>query len=257
MLSGVGGGSNPLPAPSGAAVAAHSAVLPGFARVPAARVRIAAQYARARSGRVAFSVIDGHGRQHSLGGQVRFYAASVAKVLLLAAYLRGQGRAGIHPHLRYPLERMIIVSDNDAADLVYAQVGDRGLRSAAYAGGMRRFSVSGHWGNAVITAKELARFMINLPAIIPGRHRRYAESLLEGITVQQRWGIPAAVRHRFRVLFKGGWRPTPVGRLEHQAALLRRGGHVVGLAVLTDAQPSHEYGTATIRGVAARLLRER
>jgi hypothetical protein len=44
----------------------------------------------------------------------------------------------------------------------------------------------------------------------------------------------------------------------HQAAELReRGGpRELSLAILTDEQPSHDYGVETLEGVAARLLEE-
>jgi hypothetical protein len=40
----------------------------------------------------------------------------------------------------------------------------------------------------------------------------------------------------------------------HEAARFERGGQHFSLAVLTDGNPSHAYGTATLRGVAARLF---
>jgi hypothetical protein len=56
------------------------------------------------------------------------------------------------------------------------------------------------------------------------------------------------------VWFKGGWRESVGGQLVHQAALLRGGGRKLAIAVLTDAQPTQQYGTETVRGIAARLL---
>jgi hypothetical protein len=38
-------------------------------------------------------------------------------------------------------------------------------------------------------------------------------------------------------------------------AFLEQGETRISLAILTEHNPSHRYGTATIRGVAARLLR--
>ncbi|HEX2231774.1 MAG TPA: M15 family metallopeptidase, partial [Thermoleophilaceae bacterium] len=40
----------------------------------------------------------------------------------------------------------------------------------------------------------------------------------------------------------------------HEVALLERDGKRFSVAVLTDGNPSHEYGTQTLRGVARRLL---
>ena len=59
---------------------------------------------------------------------------------------------------------------------------------------------------------------------------------------------------RYRIFFKGGW-GSGTGRVTHQVALLERGETRISLAILTEFNPSHRYGTATIRGVAAHLLR--
>ena len=41
----------------------------------------------------------------------------------------------------------------------------------------------------------------------------------------------------------------------HEAALFERSGRRFSLAVLTDGNPSHDYGTQTLRGVARRMFR--
>jgi hypothetical protein len=70
----------------------------------------------------------------------------------------------------------------------------------------------------------------------------------------QRWGIPPKVPSGWRVFFKGGW-GSGTGRVTHQSALLQDGRLRISIAVLTEWNPSHAYGTRTIRGIAARLLR--
>ena len=54
--------------------------------------------------------------------------------------------------------------------------------------------------------------------------------------------------------FKGGWLPDHA--LVHQVAELseRDGPRELSIAVLTDSQPSFEYGIASVRGIADRLL---
>ncbi|MDP9189503.1 MAG: hypothetical protein M3O25_09670, partial [Actinomycetota bacterium] len=84
-----------------------------------------------------------------------------------------------------------------------------------------------------------------------------AKGLLGSIVESQRWGIPAAAGDRWAVRFKGGWLPDHA--LVHQAAELRerKGDRELSIAILTDVQPSFEYGIDTVRGVAERLLSQK
>jgi zinc D-Ala-D-Ala dipeptidase len=71
----------------------------------------------------------------------------------------------------------------------------------------------------------------------------------------QRWGFSRySIAAGFRTFFKGGWRGTGAGQLVHEAALFERGRTRVSMAVLTDGNPSHDYGTETLRGVAHRVF---
>ena len=150
---------------------------------------------------------------------------------------------------------MIQRSDNGAANTIYATVGNDGLNRLARAAGMRRFVPSAIWGLSEITAADQAPFFFRLRRYIPKRHRRFAFHLLSHIVSFQRWGVPRAKPRGWRVYFKGGWVPSSGGWRTNQVALLRRGDHKLALAVLTQGNPSLEYGAKTIQGVAARLLR--
>ena len=122
---------------------------------------------------------------------------------------------------------------------------------------MTRFTVAGYWGNAQITAADMARFFGDLDRALARRHREYAKGLLGSIIASQRWGIPEAAGDDWAVRFKGGWLPDHA--LVHQAAELRErdGNRELSIAVLTDDQPSYDYGVETVRGVAERLLSEK
>jgi Beta-lactamase enzyme family len=213
-------------------------------------------YTRERGGLVSFAVIDSRGRMHGYDAERSYFSASISKALLLAAELRRLDAAGaaIDATTRGLLTQMITVSDNDAADAIYYRVGDAALDEVARDVGMRSFSVAGYWANAQVTAADMARFMWNLDDAFPASHREFGLGLLGSVVPSQRWGIPAGAGAGWNVRLKGGWRPTDSGELVHQAAELTRGGVRLAVAVLSDGQPSHEYGAETLRGVADRLV---
>jgi hypothetical protein len=177
--------------------------------------------------------------------------------MLLVGYLRRVAHQGrrLTSHERSWLGPMIRVSSNAAADWAYTRVGDESLRRLARRADMDQFSVCCWWTHAHFSARDQAKFFWQAERLTPRRFRRYARSLLSSITARQSWGIAKVARPEgFDVFFKPGWRPTVRGYLVHQAALLRRGGKVFSLAVLTDGNPSYAYGIHTVAGVARRIV---
>jgi hypothetical protein len=219
------------------------------------RVREARRYLRGRAVS-SFALIDSHGRLRGFAPHRRYVSASVVKAMLLVARLRQLGKHLPSGSDRAVLEPMIEVSDNSAADAVYGRVGDGGLLDVARRAGMRDLTVGGHWGAVYFSAADQARFFLRVDKLVPRRSRSYARRLLSSIVSYQRWGFSrVSVRRGWRTFFKGGWRKTGHGSLVHEAALFERRGRRFSLAVLTDGNPTHDYGTATLRGVAARLFR--
>lgn len=218
----------------------------------------AASWAGRRDGVASFAVVDSEGELHGHEQRGRYVSASVVKALLLAAELRRIARADlpVDGGTEALLRDMITWSDNEAADAIYAKVGDAGLHDLARRAGMRRFTVAGHWSNAQVTAADLARFFSRLDSLLPGRHRELGLGLLGSVVPEQSWGIPAAAGDAWAVRFKGGWRDTELGQLAHQGAELRErsGDRELAVAVLTDGQPSQGYAIATVAGIAKRLL---
>jgi hypothetical protein len=245
------------PSPAEADEGPGGAVWPRLAYPPRAALERARAYAARRSGLVSIAVIDPVAGLRGLRPRLGYSSASVAKALLLAAELwrlRSE-RAPLDAETRSLLEPMITYSDNDAADAIYARVGDQGLADVARRAGMRDFETSGYWGGAQITAADVARFFFRLRRNLAQPHRRYGKRLLASIVRSQRWGIPAGAGHSWRTWFKGGWRPADLGQLAHQGALLRhRGGQRLAIAVLSDAQLSQTYAFEGMEGVARRLL---
>ena len=225
------------------------------AKLPsAAGLRRAADFAGSREGVVSFAFVntDGKLRGRTIG---RLHpSASAVKAMLLAAEVRRLAGQPIDEQTDSLLRAMITQSENDAADAIYARVGDAGLNAVAQRAGMTGYTVAGHWGNSQLTAGDMALFFADLDAVFPSGQREYAKGLLGSIVPEQSWGIPEAAGERWAVRFKGGWLPDRA--LVNQAAELRErdGRRKLSIAVLTDAQPSHEYGVETVRGVAQRLL---
>ncbi|HEX8053934.1 MAG TPA: serine hydrolase [Thermoleophilaceae bacterium] len=240
--------AKPLFDPSTRAAAAYRHPL-------AKRVAAATAYARARSGRVAFAVIDLDGRLRGWHVDEQHRSASVVKAMFLVAYLnRIRGRA-LSTSDRRLLGPMIVRSDNDRASRVYGILGPGAVYALARRARMTRFVLKARWGDTLITAADQARYFARIDLLVPERHRAYARKLLASIIEEQRWGVPPAIPSGWRVFFKGGWRPLGRRNLVNQSALIESGDRRVALAVLTDGNPSHVYGTETIRGVARRVLR--
>jgi len=222
-----------------------------------ADMRRAWRFARRRGGMISFAVVDTEGRMLTRDGGRLYASASVVKAMLLVAELRRLAEDGLplDPVTEDVLEAMIAWSDNDAADSIYARVGDPGLLAVAEAAKMRRFTVAGYWGNAQVTAADLAHFFSRVRTLLPRQHRQTGLRLLASIVPGQRWGLPrAAARGRWTVYFKGGWRATESGELVHQAGWMKDGTRELTIAVLTDAQPSRLYAIHTVRGIADRLV---
>jgi Beta-lactamase enzyme family len=221
-------------------------------------IRAARRYAAAREGRVSFAVVARHGVLMGWDARRTYQSASLVKAMILVAYLRKLADEQREPS-GFELERMdamIRVSDNDAASDLYGALGPEPLERLAADAGMREFGSSAFWGSSLVSAADQARFFIGLERLVPAEHRAYARDLLKTVAHFQSWGIPEAARPYWRVFFKGGWRPDDYeGQIVHQAALLERGARRVGVAVLTDLNPSESYGHDSIRGVTARLLR--
>jgi beta-lactamase family protein len=220
------------------------------------RIESVERYLRGRAGVNSFSVMTSRGHLAGFEQGRVYVAASVVKAMLLVSYLRKiRGRLP-SPEERALLYPMITRSDNGAATAIYARLGDAPLYRLARRVRMRRFSVAGHWGNASFSAADQARFMARFPPLVPPRTRPYARRLLSSIVPWQRWGFSRySLRAGWKTFFKGGWRATGAGQLVHEVARFERRGKRFSLAVLTDGNPSFEYGTATLRGVAARLFR--
>jgi hypothetical protein len=220
------------------------------------RKRAAVRFVETRAGIESFAFVDEQGRLWGYHQWRVAPSASVLKPMLMVAYLNlaWVRHRRLRPSDRDLLAPMIRWSDNVTATRVLGIVGEWRLNALAERARMEHFRLRSPWGLTEITAGDQARFFYRINRYVPPRHRAYARWLLSHIVASQRWGIPPEAPEGWTVYFKGGW-ASGTGRVTHQVAALRRERTRIALAVLTEWNPSHVYGTRTIRGVARRILR--
>lgn len=224
----------------------------------AANFRDAIEYANARSGSVSFAVVDTDGDIHGHRMKTSVPAASVLKVMFMAAYLRHPSvrDRGLNDYDRSLLRPMITRSDNATASRIADFVGPKRVNRLANQAGMHDFDYTRPWGLTRTSSRDQARLLFRLKRYIPNRHEAYAMMLLNDIVESQRWGIGTVDTTGWKKHFKGGW-GSGTGAVDHQVVRLqRRSGARIGIAVMTTSSPSHEYGKQTLRGVFRRLLRD-
>ncbi len=213
----------------------------------------AERYARSRQGSVSLAVIGPSGGRHRSRAFTGVPAASVIKVMFMAAYLRtahGRELTQADKKLLYP---MITRSANEPATQIANMLGPRRIYRLARDAGMDHFQYRRPWGLSTVNAAEQAAFMHSLEEFIPRRHEDYARWLLSHIVDSQRWGIGELSRPNWKFFFKGGW-GSGTGAVCHQVAFLERDDMQIAVAVMITNSPSHDYATDTLKGVFKILL---
>ena len=217
----------------------------------------AKRFSEQRAGEISFAVKAPDGRLSAHRGHRVVPAASVLKAMFMTAYLR-------HPSVRDRrlndedrslLAPMIKRSDNDSATRIADRLGPRPMYRLARDAGMKHFHYTRPWGASSIDASEQARFFFHLERYIPKRHEDYALYLLSHIVKSQRWGIAELDRPDWKLYFKSGW-GSGTGAVSHQVAFLQSENKRIAVAITIENSPSHAYSTDTLRGIAARLLRD-
>jgi beta-lactamase class A len=217
---------------------------------------VARGYLDLRAGQVSIAAIGTDGQLIGHRADTPVAAASVLKVMFMVAYLRQpdvRDRA-LGPADRALLEPMIRRSADQPATDIADLLGPQPIEALAARAGMRDFAYTRPWGLTRTSARDQARFMLELDRHLPERHRTYALQLLRDIDASQRWGIGQVDTPGWTAQFKGGW-GARTGAVNHQVVRLEhRDGTVVAVAVMTTSNRDHDDGSATLEGVFARLL---
>jgi beta-lactamase class A len=245
------------------AVAPAAARTGGGGRSPFAEPSVR-RYLAHRRGNVTAAVYDVRtGVSYVYRPTVHERTASIVKVDILATLLHeAQARGGwLSPGEAALAQPMIEVSDNDAADALWSMAGgadaigpfDRGIGMSHTAP-----NANGHFGLTWTTAPDQIQLLrqVMLPGdVLSRRARRYEYELMRHVTSSQRWGVSAGVPHDATVALKNGWLPVQAGWQVNSIGSIRGSGRDYLVAVLTDDDPSWDYGIATIQRLSAATWR--
>jgi beta-lactamase class A len=211
-----------VPTPSAHSDAPAAALAgPSSVSLGAALERALESALRGGDTRLAVAVLDLNSAEQEIAsyqGDALFSTASISKVDILAALLlqaQDEGRR-LTAEERRTAEAMIKTSDNDAADLLWRDIGEgRGLDAANERLGLSstRGGSGVHWGLTQTTAKDQIRLLQSVfshgPADSARSHeglnaeaRRYIRELMRDIAEGQDWGVSAASS---RWSLKNGW----------------------------------------------------
>jgi hypothetical protein len=267
--TGAGSSSGP---PAAAAAATASSPGPRPAASPHDPLgSAAASYVSTRDGVVLAAVYDLRTGQTWRFGQGHPQdEASVVKLDVLETLLAERGRSGTELSAgdQTLAGQMIEDSDNDAATSLWDEVGGAsGIRSFNVSAGLADTVPSAcvncpgfpwpGWGlTTTIPADQLTllRTLVEPNSLLTNTERRYALSLMENVTPDQRWGVTGGVPAQATVALKNGWLPLNSAGNNWQinsVGWISGSGRDYLIAVLTTGNPTEQYGIDTINELAA------
>lgn len=201
--------------------------------------------------RFAVAVLDQESGQLLTHGDIgTFDTASIVKVDILAALLDAQdGELGETQQVL--AAAMIQYSDNDAADVLFDQIGGvAGLEAYNATLGLTGTTVAESWGLTQTTpADQIVVLQAVLQAVL--RHE-VAQDLMGQVVEAQRFGVSAAADQPEQAQLKvgylqrsltGQWDVTSIGAVT-------AGGRDYLVAVLSDGSASLDAGVALVEAVA-------
>lgn len=219
---------------------------------------------RGRAGHQAAAVHDAvTGVSCSSDGDRHFASASIVKAIILAALLRWHQEAGtpLSPVEEQEATLMITQSDNDAATYLWNHVGLSRLQDFLDLARMdeTRLGQGGMWGLTQVTAHDeiLLLGLLSQPnSVLSAASRSYQLGLMAQVISAQRWGTPAGAPGDVTVHVKNGWLPESGGWHINSIGAFTGKDKNYQIAVLTDDNPSEQYGIDTIEAVARAVHRD-
>lgn len=225
----------------------------------------AAAYLSTREGTVGAAVVaPDRGAIYSANGDELFPMASLAKlVIMLTVMDRATREDGDLTQGEYELlEAAITVSDNDAADVLWRDIGGaKAITAFLQQHGLTGIhpDPDGYWGLSLGTAHDVALLLARLVQgeILDDPMRRTAIDLMGRVEPDQWWGVVAGPWDHATISttmgVKNGWYPSVDGWWINSAGFFLSAGRQAGysMVVMTKDQPTFDYGVETIETIAA------
>ncbi|MBL8929482.1 MAG: serine hydrolase [Kineosporiaceae bacterium] len=243
---------SPSPAPSTVSSALRAG--PDFARAAAA-------YDRTRPGRCGVAGVNlATGARIAYNEATTFTSASIVKVGILVALMLQLDGGMPSSAQRSRASRMIKVSDNDAADSLWSDIG----RGTGYTRQMKRLGFTdtragsgGYWGATRTSPRDQNRLLTALQddaSPVTAEQRAYVLTLMREVDKAQRWGVSAATDSD-EVWLKNGWLPAQsdngLWAINSIGRVLLDTGDLALLTVLSGGSPSMGAGIATVERLAS------
>ena len=196
-------------------------------------------------------------------GDRHFDSASIVKAIILAALLRWHQETGtpLSDWEQDEATLMITQSDNNAATALWNEVGMRSLQHFLNLAKMNQTQLGqdGYWGLTQVTAHDemlLLELLTRPNSVLSDSSRSYQLGLMAQVIPSQRWGTPAGAPSGVTVHVKNGWLPDGTGWHINSIGAFTGKDRNYLIAVLTDGNPSEQYGIDTIESVARLVHRD-
>jgi hypothetical protein len=214
---------------------------------------------------IGLTVSDAHlDLSCALNQKAHFDAASAIKVTIISALLLKVGGPGHMTAKQKNLAWLMITqSDNDAATDLWDEVGITSMQAFLTRAGMTHTELNYAWGLTQLTAQDELTLLhvLTVPnKVLSPSSRSYALYLMANVISSQRWGVPAGAPASVKVSLKNGWLPQPGPGAWHVnsigAFFPKKAGYGYQIVVLTDGNPTEQYGIDTIEDAARVINRD-
>ena len=232
-------------------------------------------YLDSRQGTVTMAVLNLNSSQgYVYNDHVRQLTASMVKIDILAALLAKcqEEKRWLSPAEQYQATLMVEQSNNDAAQLLWNDVGGYGLSPKVTGTGgtlvVRAFNAKigfsdtytdWGWGDMDTTPADYLKLLkvIALPnKILSDASRKYEMALMEHVVSYQRFGIPNGIPKSVQVGVKNGWYPEGgTGWQINSAAYVFSNSAKYLAVIMTGHNPDESYGMDTVNNAGALLWR--